>query len=944
MNKKQLLIFALGGMFVLPTYAQKIDFDTSNKVGQLTELNYTSWVVSAGESSSLETVDADGNAITITIDANNVDDCVVNSNWGNKCSNSILLEDAAIVYGKDGTDLKKNYTDKSVTMNFSFSGLKSGVHTIQFYLNITDRGVYDNPAPLSIYANGVEVQSGIIMSKCVNAIADVTTVSTSFTAVEGETSIVSIVSKPVEGNTYSTTNIYVSAMMLDEANVADQAHTPNIGTENYHAPATNGTMTLGWTSAASAVESRVYIGEEPFTIDSDASSVEMEFLGTTTGNTYVVTGLSNLKKYYWRVDQVNAEGVVTRGENWIFRPRQVAFPGAEGYGRFANGGRGGKVVHVTNLEDNGDDINPTEGSLRYALKAVSGPRTVVFDVSGVIKLKARLTCSDSYVTIAGQTAPGKGILITNGALGVNTDGITRFIRARLGYPEDGTQNTDRGLDGLGVAGATHSIVDHCSVGWTIDEAFSSRNCKNITLQRTLISEALNVADHPNYSSGTAHGYAATIGGDTASYHHNLLVHNEGRNWSLSGGLDATGSYAGHHDVFNNVVYNWGGRATDGGTHECNFVNNFYKMGPATTKTVLLQADLEGTGSGTQEYYVSGNIRQAKNNGALTEDKSGDTYNYRCTNGQELNWTVFVSEPYFESYATIETARAAYKNVLSDAGCSQPSLDDHDLRMVNETLSGTTSTVGSKSGKAGLIDRETDDGCEGLDWYYDIDNFPWLKRTDSFDTDSDGMPDWWEAIVGSNAAQADNNNDPDGDGYTLLEDYLNWLAQPHYAIAAGETAIIDLKQLFAGYDNQPSFSIVSADEALNANIDNTSLSLTPEQMALDKLFTISVVATDADNVSTLSREINFYVTSTPDETYSEAIAINNDNDETDDNNDTGNDTPTAVDNIVLDGNAQYEVYTLGGVYVGRVSQIDNLVKGLYILHKVGDTGNSTLFVK
>ncbi|MBP5420072.1 MAG: hypothetical protein J6Y72_09725, partial [Bacteroidales bacterium] len=222
MNKKQLLIFALGGMFVLPTYAQKIDFDTSNKVGQLTELNYTSWVVSAGESSSLETVDADGIAITITIDANNVDDCVVNSNWGNKCSNSILLEDAAIVYGKDGTDLKKNYTDKSVTMNFSFSGLKSGVHTIQFYLNITDRGVYDNPAPLSIYANGVEVQSGIIMSKCVNAIADVTTVSTSFTAVEGETSIVSIVSKPVEGNTYSTTNIYVSAMMLDEANVADQ--------------------------------------------------------------------------------------------------------------------------------------------------------------------------------------------------------------------------------------------------------------------------------------------------------------------------------------------------------------------------------------------------------------------------------------------------------------------------------------------------------------------------------------------------------------------------------------------------------------------------------------------------------------------------------------------------------------------------------------------------
>lgn len=166
---------------------------------------------------------------------------------------------------------------------------------------------------------------------------------------------------------------------------------------------------------------------------------------------------------------------------------------------------------------------------------------------------------------------------------------------RLGHKETngGTISDEdkvNGLDGMGMAGNDNAIMDHCSISWTIDEAFSSRNAKSLTLQRTLISEALNVAGHPNYSAGTAHGYAATIGGGemsatlkVGSYHHNLLAHCEGRNWSLSGGLDGVGAYDGHHDVFNNVVYNWGGRATDGGSHEVNFVNNYYKMGPATTQ-------------------------------------------------------------------------------------------------------------------------------------------------------------------------------------------------------------------------------------------------------------------------------------------------------------------------------------------------------------------------
>ncbi|MBR6251100.1 MAG: hypothetical protein IKR17_07910 [Bacteroidales bacterium] len=936
MTNKLFSIVALCGVALIAE-AQKIDFDTSKKI---TELNYTSWVVSAGASSTLETTDANGNSIKITVDANGADDCNVNSNWGNKCKNSSLLEDAAIVYGYDAAndDQKLNYTDKSVTMRFTIEGLIAGKHNVQFYLNVTDRGNADNPAPISLYANGTEAQSGIIMSPCVATIAEVTTAGATFTANAGEASVISLVSKPESGVTYTTSNIYVCAMLIDEVNVADQAHTPNIGKENYHAPANDGAMTLGWTSAESAVKSLIYMGSTYATSETDAADVELNLLGETTGSTYQVTGLSNLKKYFWRVDQVGADGNTTQGEVWIFRPRHLAFPGAEGYGRFANGGRGGKVVHVTNLEDNGDDENPTEGSLRYAIKKVSGPRTIVFDVSGVIKLRARLTCADSNVTIAGQTAPGKGILITNGALGVTSDGITRFVRSRLGYPEDGTANNSRGLDGLGLAGADHAIVDHCSVGWTIDEAFSSRGSKNITLQRTLISEALNVADHPNYESGKEHGYAATIGGDTASYHHNLLVHNVGRNWSLSGGLDAVGAYAGHHDVFNNVVYNWGSRATDGGTHECNFVNNYYKMGPATTQKHILRAELEGTGSGSQEYYVNGNVRQAVNNGAITEDKDGDTYTYVLKNGQKLDWTVFVSEPYFESYATLESARAAYKNVLSDAGCSQPTLDDHDVRMVSETLAGTASTKGSRSGKSGLIDRETDNGCEGLDWYYDEEKFPWLRRTKNFDTDQDGMPDWWEKAVGSDAAVANNNADPDGDDYTLLEDYLNWLAQPHYTIGAGQATLLDLQQLFAGYNNKPSFTLTETDDILNVNIDKTTLSLTPAKEALGNIYTIKVTATDADNVSTLTREINFYVSPNPSKTYSVAISSTDEEDDTDD------DITTAVDAVSFDANAQYDVYTLGGVYAGRFTKKNDLPQGLYILHKVDDTSKSCLYKK
>src|SRR6188768_2809958 len=178
-----------------------------------------------------------------------------------------------------------------------------------------------------------------------------------------------------------------------------------------------------------------------------------------------------------------------------------------------------------------------------------------------------------------------------------TNVIIRYVRVRPGNISGMT------LDGMGMASSDDCIIDHCSISWTLDEAFSSRGAHNITLQRTLISEALNEAGHKKYPTGTQHGYAASIGGDIGSFHHNLLAHCAGRNWSLAGGLDKATRHAGRLDIRNNVVFNWGHRTTDGGARQVNFVNNYYKPGPASDIKVYLRPQFEHPDFGPQQYYV-----------------------------------------------------------------------------------------------------------------------------------------------------------------------------------------------------------------------------------------------------------------------------------------------------------------------------------------------------
>ena len=505
---------------------------------------------------------------------------------------------------------------------------------------------------------------------------------------------------------------------------------------------------------------------------------------------------SSMQKYWWRIDEVTSDGTVHKGTVWVFQPRHLAFPGAEGYGRYAIGGRGGVVYHVTSLSGGKEP-----GTLLYGLTEMDGLRYIVFDVSGIIELDFSSHFTKPYAYIAGQTAPGKGICIKASNINIGSDVICRHIRFKRGLGVYG-ENTG---NAMGMSGANHAIVDHCTAAWGTDETVSGRGALNISFQYSVISEALGIAGHKNYEDGKNHGFAATIDGQKGSWHHNLLVNCNGRNWSMGGGMDGQNRPIGGLDLFNNVCYNWNGRTTDGNCHEVNFVNNYYKMGPDTKRKELfimqfeLATDLADNRTNTA--YVNGNIREEKNH-TLTNDKKGDTYT--ATGYVPTDYEYMVNQPLFESYADIHSAKDAMKIVTSYAGATMPMRDEHHQRNIRETLDGTYTYIGSKSKIKGEIDTEEDitEHAAGKGW----EDYPEEHRADDFDTDQDGMPDWWEQCTGSNASEANQNDDPDGDGWTLLEDYLDFIAHPYLIIKPNGQGTIDLRQHFAGFFGQNGMTV------------------------------------------------------------------------------------------------------------------------------------------
>lgn len=840
---KRISLWLLGTLCTLSLNAQKIDFNLPGKESQSLEDGYANWALGRTATGEATFTGNEGNAVSIKVESvEGTEGNAVFCNWWKDgvTRYSKLVSDGIypIILGSDN-----NYTwssSKPMGLKFTISGLSAGKHTLTAYHNNTDGKLSPSYPTVKVVVDGTTRQQGIAQTIRAEKTADAGMSHVQFQVTEGKPVVVEYISEPQEGTTYINTSVAVNALLFDQTNPKTQAANPQPAHQDFHADADSKSITLTWTPAQAATLHHVMVG-------TDAANLQQ--VGTTTQPQYTLQQVSNMNTYYWRIDEEDATGTRYEGEVWSFRPRHLAFPGAEGYGRFAIGGRGGSVYHVTSLDDNPSDPQP--GTLRYGIVCEKGPRTIVFDVSGYITLKARLTCSDKYVTVAGQTAPGKGIILRGAPFGMNSDGITRFLRIYRGYAST-EEEQNRGLDGFGMAGADHAIMDHCTIAWTTDEGFSSRGAKSITLQRTMIAEALNCADHPNYGSGACHGYAATIGGGqgsgVGSFHHNLLAHCEGRNWSLSGGLTGGGAYDGAHDVFNNVVYNWGGRATDGGSHEINFVNNYYRMGEATSQKYLLRLQLEGTGTGTQSAYVSGNIREEKS-GTLTQDKLNTTYRYETSGGQVVNWEPFVTAPFFPSYATIESAEEALRNVLSDVGCNMPSPTAHEERIVQETLNKTYTYKGSKTGKKGLIDREADAGG-----YEEIGS---ETREADYDSDADGMPNWWEKLHGLDPQVADNNSDANGDGYTALEEYLNWMAEPHYFIQPSASLSIPLSPLFAGYSQAALYSASADKDNYQALINGAVLTVKAAQR--EETTTIEVTCEEGSHHYT--RHINICISGT-----------------------------------------------------------------------------------
>src|SRR5574344_27307 len=468
---------------------------------------------------------------------------------------------------------------------------------------------------------------------------------------------------------------------------------------------------------------------------------------------------------------------------WASRPYDLlqakipAFPGAEGGGMFTAGGRGGKVITVTNLNDNGP------GSFREACET-GGARIIVFNVSGIIKLSKPIIVRAPYITIAGQTAPGDGVCIAGESFWVNThDVVVRHMRFRRGET-----NVGRRDDAFGGNPVGNIMIDHCSCTWGLDENISFyrhmfspgadyKDLKlptvNVTIQNTISAKALDTYNH---------AFGSTLGGENCSFMRNLWASNAGRNPSIG--------WNGVFNFVNNVTYNWVHRSVDGGDYTAlyNMINNYFKPGPLTPKNTPVGHRILKPESGRSKlgYYVfgrvyaSGNIMEGYD--AITKDNwAGGIQVQEQANTDGYTENMKWNEPFPMPHLTIMPAKDAYKYVLKNVGATIPSRDIVDERIIEEVETGKPYYVEgldpnsfyqfehrrlpNDSYKQGII---TDISQVG--------GYPEYKGTPYVDTDGDGMPDAWEKANGLNPNDpSDAVKDCTGDGYTNIEKYINGIS-------------------------------------------------------------------------------------------------------------------------------------------------------------------------
>lgn len=504
-----------------------------------------------------------------------------------------------------------------------------------------------------------------------------------------------------------------------------------------------------------------------------------------------------------------------------------AFPGAEGHGRYVTGGRGGKIVHVTNLNDSGT------GSFREAVK--SGNKIIVFDVAGVIALKSDLKFADN-ITILGQTAPSPGITLRYYTVQPGSNNIIRFLRIRRGQEK----NINDGADATWQRNKTGIIFDHCSFSWSIDEVASFYDNNNFTMQWCTVAESLT---NPGHSKG-AHGYGGIWGGKLASFHHNFVAHLMNRGPRFNGarygwtGYTSNKEYSTYKwqnavqaenvDFRNCVMYNAQGTCYGGpGGGQINIVNNYYKAGPShslkgTTLNGLKVDVSTGKERGSQDritivtlstqsnsdknhpelydmtsrYYINGNTTETTK-GSKTANKdwkgvsydkgvpslNGEYYSPDANNfyGDAVAHTTIsgkscvkikMDEPAPTGQVTTHSAAEAYEKVLAYVGASFYR-DEIDARYMEEAKTGTATYKGSITNSPGIIDKVSD--VKG----YTEDNFGTGTRPADFDTDKDGIPDEWEkanALNPNDASDALTYSLDEKGYYTNIEVYANSLVE------------------------------------------------------------------------------------------------------------------------------------------------------------------------
>ena len=465
----------------------------------------------------------------------------------------------------------------------------------------------------------------------------------------------------------------------------------------------------------------------------------------------------------------------------------AAFPGAEGAGAGALGGRGGDVYHVVNLNDSG------EGSLRYGITSFIGTgaantpgtgtttlgggsvtnsfgaRTIVFDVSGTILLQSPLVITNSYLTIAGQTAPGGGITVAGDMTTVQSahDVVIRYVRFRPGYLTPG--NDPAPVDSLQFTNVSDAVADHISASWSTNEIISSLNSSNVTVQWSMIADSLNNTNAP-------HGYGSVLryGNGALSFHHNLYADNYNASPRLGDNLQL--------DFVNNVIYDWGtnaGFSLDDGTNnpfgftnELNYEANYLIAGQDSKMT-----NIAFWGGTTNTWiFQTNNFIDGNKNGIL--------------DGDDIGWNIFTNNftkfgvPFALPQVTIDEAFLAYERVLDFAGAAMDKRDAVDTNIAGKVRSQTGVIIATPS------------------------SLPVLNSAPQpLDTDQDGIPDYWETTLGEYPTNYSADADRDLDGYTDLEEYMNWLAAPHALTVTNTPVSVDLLAL-CGKTGRLSFSVTN----------------------------------------------------------------------------------------------------------------------------------------